>query len=100
MQILSDVTCRRVETVRDPQEAGAVGAALVAAIGLGIYPSFEALKDVVKVDKVFEPQEENRKVYDSLFHSYQEAYRSLRRFYKRLNDKRFDKARLCKEVSK
>lgn len=100
MQILSDVTCRRVETVRDPQEAGAVGAALVAAIGLGIYPSFEALKDVVKVDKVFEPQEENRKVYDSLFHSYQEAYRSLRRFYKRLNEKRLDEARLCKEVSK
>ena len=26
MQILSDVTFRRVETVRDPQEAGAVGA--------------------------------------------------------------------------
>jgi sugar (pentulose or hexulose) kinase len=42
----------------------------------------------VKVDKVFEPQEENRRVYDSLFHSYQEAYRSLRRFYKRLNEKR------------
>jgi xylulokinase len=100
MQILSDVTCRRVETIRDPQEAGAVGAALIAAIGMGIYPNFEALKDVVKVDKVFKPQEENRKVYDSLFNSYQEAYRSLRRFYQRLNKKRFDEARLFKEVSK
>jgi xylulokinase len=88
MQILSDITFRRVETVRNPQEVGAVGAALIAAIGLGVYPGFEALRDVVVVEKVFDPQEENRRVYDSLFHSYQEAYRDLRRFYKRLNEGR------------
>jgi len=100
MQILSDVTHRPVETVRDPQEAGAVGAALVAAVGLGIYPGFEALKSVVKVDKVFQPREDNRRIYDSLFHSYQESYKSLRSFYKRLNEKRLNEARQCKEVSK
>ena len=100
MQILADVTRRKVEAVRNPQEAGAVGAALVAAVGLGIYPSFETLKDVVKIERVFEPQAENRQVYDSLFHSYQEAYGSLQRFYRRLNENRSDKANLCKEVSK
>lgn len=100
MQILADVTQKKVEAVRDPQEAGAVGAALIAAVGLGIYPSFEALKNVVRVERVFEPQEENRRIYDSLFHSYQEAYGSLRRFYRRLNEKRLDEARLFKEVSK
>lgn len=100
MQILSDVTCRRVETVRDPQEAGAVGAALIAATGMGIYPSFEALKDIVKVDRVFEPQEENRRVYNLLFNSYQQAYKSLRGFYKRLNEQRFEEASTFREVSK
>ena len=36
MQMLADVTHRRIETVPDPKEAGAIGAALVAAVGLGI----------------------------------------------------------------
>ncbi len=100
MQILSDVTFRRVEIVRDPQEAGAVGAALIAAIGLGIYPGFEALKDVVKVERILDPQEENRRVYDLLFRSYQDTYRSLRSFYKRLNKGRVEEVHTCGEVSK
>jgi xylulokinase len=92
MQILADVTGRKVETVCDPQEAGAVGAALVAAVGLGIYPDFESLRKVVKIEAAFEPQSENAEVYDSLFHSYQEVYSSLRGFYRRLNEKRFTAA--------
>jgi xylulokinase len=100
MQILADVTQRKVEAVRNPQEAGAIGAALVAAIGLGIYPSFETLKNVVKVEMILEPQEENREIYNSLFHSYQDAYGSLKGFYRRLNEKRSDEGRSCKEVSK
>jgi xylulokinase len=98
MQILSDVTQRKVETVRYPQEAGAVGAAMVAAVGLGIYPNFEALKKVVNVDKAFEPEKKNREIYDSLYGSYQNAYSSLRGFYKRLNERRAVQQRLCKEV--
>lgn len=90
MQIMADVTNRRIESVHDPQEAGAVGVALVAAVGLGIYPDFTSLKKVVKVEKVFEPQPQNRQIYDSLFQSYQEAYSSLRDFYTKLNKERLD----------
>jgi len=92
MQIMADVTQRKIETVCDPQEAGAVGAALVAAVGLGIYPDFESLRKVVKVDRTYEPQPENSEIYDALFHSYQEVYGSLRNFYRKLNKERFDKA--------
>jgi xylulokinase len=98
MQILADVTQRKAETVRYPQEAGAVGAAMVAAVGLGIYPDFESLKEVVSVEKAFEPEPKNREIYDSLYRSYQEAYRSLRGFYKRLNERRTIQQRSCKEV--
>ena len=94
MQILADVTHRKVETVCEPQDAGAVGAALVAAVGLGLYPDFESLKKVVKVERAFEPQEKNREIYDCLFHSYQEVYSNLRGFYSKLNRKRFDEANL------
>jgi len=98
MQILADVAHRRVETVRYPQEAGALGAALVAAVGLGIYPGFESLRKVVSVERVFEPQEQNRETYDALFHLYQQAYDSLRGFYQRLDQERVRETRLCKEV--
>ena len=99
MHILADVTHRTVETVRDPQEGGAVGAALIAAVGLGIYPDFEALRRVVGVDQVFEPQAQNRAVYDSLYQTYRDAYTSLRGFYKRLNQTRRDPTCSCKETS-
>ena len=35
-QILADCTGRRVETVKSPQNAGSVGAAVLAAVGLGV----------------------------------------------------------------
>jgi xylulokinase len=91
MQILADIAGRRIETVCEPQEAGAVGAALVAAVGMGIYPDFESLRKVVKVDSVYEPQPANFEIYDSLFNRYQEVYRDLRSFYRKLNKERFDR---------
>ncbi len=71
---------------------------MVAAVGLGIYPNFEALKKVVNVDKAFEPEQSNREIYDSLYGFYREAYSSLRGFYKRLNERRTFQQRSCKEV--
>jgi len=91
MQILADITHRKIETVCEPQEAGAVGAALVAAVGMGIYPDFESLRKVVKVDSVHEPQPGNAEIYDSLFQCYQDVYRNLRGFYRKLNKERFDR---------
>jgi len=92
MQILADVTKRRVEAVANPQEAGAVGAALVAGVGLGIYRDFASLKKVVRIDGVFQPQAQNSEVYDSLFDAYKEVYRSLRQFYSKLNRERFNRS--------
>lgn len=92
MQILADVTHKKVETVRDPQEAGAVGVALIATVGLGIHPDFESLKKVVRVDKTFEPQAENEEIYDFLFQSYKEVYGNLRGLYGKLNKRRFREA--------
>lgn len=99
MQILADVTHRRVETVRDPQESGAIGAALVAAIGLGIYPGFESLAGITQVERVFDPREENLGIYDPLFESFKASYASLRIFHRRLNEKMSADLGFNKEVS-
>lgn len=89
MQIIADVTQKRIETVSNPQAAGAVGCALIAAIGLGIYPDFASLKEVVRVEETCEPRPETRAVYDTLYGSFQEIYRSLRGVYRRINQERF-----------
>jgi len=88
MQILADVTGKRIETVRNPQEAGAVGAAMTAAVGLGIYKDFESLKVVVSSDHAFEPRAANREVYDFLYKRYKELYTDLKGFYTRINKER------------
>ncbi len=88
MQILADVTGKRIETVRNPQEAGAVGAAMTAAVGLGIYKDFESLKKVVSSDHAFEPRAANREVYDFLYGMYKELYTDLKGFYTRINKER------------
>ena len=92
LQIIADVTKKRVERVANPQEAGAVGAALVATVGLGIYPDFLALKKVVQVADVFEPQECNARIYDRLYKGYREVYKALRKLYHKINRERFGEA--------
>ncbi len=91
MQIIADVTGKRIETVPNPQEAVAVGAALVAAVGLGIYPDFAALKDVIEVTHAFEPRPGHAQVYDCLFSAYKKIYRSLKAVYREVNKERFSR---------
>lgn len=66
-QILADVLGRRVETVDKPQNVGAVGAAVVIAVGLGEISSFSEAKKLIPVVKTYEPNPENRAVYDRMY---------------------------------
>lgn len=91
MQIIADVTSRRVEVVAHPMEAGAVGVALTAAVGLGMYPDFMALKKVVRVEREFEPQSCNAECYEELYRAYRRLYSCLRDLYHDVNDARFKK---------
>lgn len=85
LQIIADVTGCRLEILPDPRERLAVGAALVAAIGLDIYPSFETLKPLVPVDKVIEPDTSHQDTYDNLYSAYKRVYPSLKNLYHDLN---------------
>ncbi len=88
LQIIADVTGKRMEKVANPQQAGAIGAALIAAVGLGIYPDFQALKKVIQVTRTFEPRAENAEVYAELFDVYKKVYRALKGIHRQLNQER------------
>ncbi len=85
LQIIADVTGRTLETVENPHHAGAVGAALLAAVGLGIYPSVSAIEGVVQPSAVVTPNPDARGVYDSLYAAFRAVYPALRAMYGRLN---------------
>lgn len=85
LRIIADITGCKLEILPDPRERLAVGAALVAAIGLKIYPDFEAIKPLVPVEKVIEPDNTHSQIYDELYHAYRRVFSALRGIYHDLN---------------
>ena len=69
-------------------ETSGLGAAIDAAVGLGLYPDFaSAVAGMTRVGRVFEPIEGNRAVYDRLYREvYRKMYRNLQPLYKRIAD--------------
>jgi len=83
MQITADIfgiTAERPHTF----EASALGAAINAAVGIGLYPNYElALEHMTHEGDKFEPIPENVKTYDKLYKEvYQKMYEQLSPLYK------------------
>ncbi|WP_345980500.1 autoinducer-2 kinase [Sulfurimonas sp. HSL3-2] len=73
-QILSDVTGCRVK-IPKVTEATALGAAMAAGVGAGIYKDLiSAAEELVVWDKSYEPDMENKKTYDELKIKFNHAY--------------------------
>ncbi|MEA3227761.1 MAG: autoinducer-2 kinase [Campylobacterota bacterium] len=73
-QILADVTGCRVK-IPKVTEATALGTAMAVCVGCGIYKNLtEASKELVVWDKTYEPNMENKKLYDAIKVKWIEAY--------------------------
>lgn len=84
-QILSDVTGRPLHIVEHPQEAGAIGAALTAAVGLGAIDSLDALDDLIRVERTVEPRAGAiARRYAALYDEYRALYPALAPVFRRL----------------
>ena len=81
-QIIADVTARRLHIVEHPLEAGAMGAALAVAMGLGVYPNMDAVDELIKVKRIVEPQDVNQAVYERMYLTFREFYTALAPIYK------------------
>jgi xylulokinase len=87
-QIMSDVTGRALSVVEHPLEAGAMGAALTVAVGLGVYPSMDAVDDLIGISHVVEPRTANKARYDDLYHEYREIYTALAPVFRGMHEVR------------
>jgi autoinducer 2 (AI-2) kinase len=73
-QILSDATGCRVK-IPKVTEATALGAAMAAGVGCGVYESLvDAAKELVVWEKTYEPNMNNKKIYDEIKLKWQRAY--------------------------
>lgn len=76
-QIFADATGKVIKT---PQatEVGALGAAISAGVGVGVYSSVgDAVKKVVKLKREYYPNSENHQKYQQLYKLYQSLYQHL-----------------------
>jgi xylulokinase len=82
-QMFADVMNKSIEITESP-EAGALGAAMYAGVGIGIYRNcIEAAEKCVRISKVYKPIPENVVLYKAAFDRWNCAFSALNgTFYK------------------
>ena len=63
----------------------AAGAALACAVGLGMLPSFDRVKQMVPARRTFAPDPQNRDVYDRQYAVFTQLYKNNRKAFAKLN---------------
>ena len=76
-QIKSDVTGKPIE-VPSSDRATVLGAAILAGVGVGVYPGFAAAAEkTVRIQRTHAPQAAHQTIYDAGYQRYLELYRRL-----------------------
>jgi len=82
-QIFADVVKREIDVIQNPQYAGAIGAGLIAALGVGVYKSVNELQNLVPTSLTARPTMRT-KTYDTLFSNFKQCYpREIAKIYER-----------------
>lgn len=83
-QIFADVLNCEIRQVREPVQANVRGAALLAAVSLGLMQTDE-IPAHVAIQNTFAPDSAHRKIYDELFGEFLNLYKANQKMYRRLN---------------
>ena len=84
LQMLADIFGQEVVTV-NMTEGGALGVALLAGVGAGIYPDISKIcKKLITTKKGAKPDKKNVKIYDSYYKMYKKTYLNLKDEFKEL----------------
>lgn len=83
-QIFSDVLNVQINQVYEPIYANARGAAWIGAVGLGLL-NFDDIQHLIKFNKSYLPNPNNRTIYDDQFVIFKKIYRQMKGIYQQLN---------------
>ena len=84
-QMLADITGRTVETVENTKDVGAIGAAMLAAVGSGLFPDLAQAASHVKVNGRYTPNTALKPVYDRNYRVFRQLYASNKKNFALLN---------------
>jgi len=85
LQILTDILGKPMKQMQVLQDVGTVGAAMIAAVGLGVHKDFDSLEKLFKVKAIFNPSTEHAKVYETMYDCFKKAYKGLTPIHNLLN---------------
>jgi xylulokinase len=83
-QIIADISGRPLSVVKNHLEAGAAGAALTVAVGLGIHPNMDAVDDLIEIERIVQPDASHQQRYADLYRIYRDLYTALVPIHHRL----------------
>jgi len=81
-QILCDVLGKKLEVVDHPQNVGAMGAAAVMAIGLGVINSFDQVREYIPVKATFAPDMKKHALYEPYYQIFKRLHNANKKEYK------------------
>ena len=85
-QLISDICGRELRVTERPLEAGAIGAALSVAVGMGVYESMQAVDGLIGIGRTVQPTDDGRRArYDGLYGEYRTLYEALAPVYRRMH---------------
>jgi xylulokinase len=83
-QIMADVVGLPMHRQADPRNNNVIGIALLAFQHLGLV-KLEEIPNLIKFDRIFEPDPKNRAVYDRMFAQFMAARKRIRPVFHALN---------------
>ncbi|TYP57848.1 xylulokinase [Thermosediminibacter litoriperuensis] len=85
-QIQADILGTEVVTVSYSGEGGSYGAAILAGVGAGFWPSVkDATRKLLKIESRTEPISENNKKYEKVYEIYKDIYPTLKEINNKLS---------------
>lgn len=97
-QMLADITGRVIETVDSPQNVGSVGACAVTAVGLGLIPDLDCVKDFIPVADVYTPDKEKHTAYKKYYRTFKNLYTANKALFKSLAEGSSEEERIIVQV--
>lgn len=97
-QMLADITGRVIETVDSPQNVGSVGACAVTAVGLGLIPDLDCVKDFIPVADVYTPDKDKHAAYRKYYRTFKKLYTANKSLFKSLAEGSNEEQRVIVQI--
>ncbi|MCI8505289.1 MAG: xylulokinase [Lachnospiraceae bacterium] len=84
-QILSDVFQKKICLPANVEEGTSIGGALIAGVGVGIFPDYSVAKEFMTIEETVDPSPETGAYYEEMGRIFEDSYHSLKEISHRLS---------------